>query len=260
MLRIDPVSRYLAGASRGSGSLILMYHSVRPGRKTPEWLWSVAIERFIDQVELLRDAGWHFRRVSDLPKEGSPREGTVAITFDDGYLDNYPAFEALAKRGLPASWFVVSGNVGRPAAWPDEVTNGWAMLDRGQLLEMSQAGMEIGGHTRQHYRLAEIGVDELLDQLRGCREDLEQILGRAVTSFAYPYGSHSEQVVSATRDAGYEVACTTLAGPAFTDGDPLRLRRLAVYSHDSLSSFGRKVGLMRNVAGWGRVIEHIRGG
>ena len=125
---------------------------------------------------------------------------------------------------------------------------------------MSQAGMEIGGHTRDHCRLAEIGAEHLQNQVRGCREDLEQILGEAVTSFAYPYGSHSDQVVAATQEAGYKVACTTRAGPAFADADPLRLRRLAVYSHDSLSSFGRKVGLMRNEASWGRVLEYIRTG
>jgi peptidoglycan/xylan/chitin deacetylase (PgdA/CDA1 family) len=258
MLRIDPIARYFVNASRGAGPLILMYHSVSRGRSPPEWLWSVALGRFIDQIELLRDAGWQFRKVSDLANKASPQEGTVAITFDDGYLNNYPAFEALATRGLPASWFVVSGNVGQPAAWSDEVTTGWPMLDSDQLLEMSQAGMEIGGHTRHHCRLAEIGAAQLQDQIRGCREDLEQILGDAVTSFAYPYGSHSDQVVAATRAAGYRIACTTRAGSAFADGDLLKLRRLAVYSHDNLSSFGRKVGLMRNEASWGRVLEYVK--
>lgn len=258
MLPIDPIARYFARASRGVGPLILMYHSVCRGRTSPDWLWSVALDRFIDQIELLRDAGWQFRKVTDLANSASPQEGAVAITFDDGYLNNYPAFEALAARGLPATWFIVSGNVGRPAAWSDEVTTGWPMLDSGRLLEIRQAGMEIGGHTRHHCRLAEIDAAQLPDQIRGCREDLEQILGEAVTSFAYPYGSHTDQVVAATRDAGYQVACTTHAGPAFVDGDLFKLRRLAVYSYDNLSSFGRKVGLMRNEASWGRVIEHVR--
>ncbi|WP_157174515.1 polysaccharide deacetylase family protein [Thiocystis violascens] len=234
-----------------------MYHSIQGGRAVPKWLWSVAFNRFLDQIDLLRDAGWQFRRVSDLTGEDASDRCSLAITFDDGYRDNDPAFLALERRGIPATWFVVSTNVGRPAAWSDDTTTGWPMLDAGRLREMAQAGMEIGGHSRHHCRLAELPADRLPDEIRGCRLELEEILDRPVTSFAYPYGSYNQAVVEAVRDAGYRVACTTQYGPALADGDPLRMRRLAVYSHDTLSSFARKIGLMRNEATWGRVFEHL---
>jgi len=260
MLLIDPVSRYFASASRGLGPLILMYHAVAPGRQVPSWLWSVALERFVEQIDLLRSAGWTFCRVSDFADELPAPERTLAITFDDGYANNFPAFEALASRGLPATWFVVSASVGQPAQWEDDDTAGWPMLDAGQLREMAQAGMEIGGHTRHHCKLAEKPEDQWHDEIAGCRAELEDLLQGPVTSFAYPYGSHNDGVVEATRDAGHKVACITRAGQAWVDKDPMRLRRLAVYSHDTLSSIGRKVGLVRNEAGWGRVVEHLRDG
>lgn len=257
MLNTVSLSRYLAKASRNSGPLILMYHSIQCGRAVPNWLWSVALNRFVDQIDLLRESGWQFRRISDLNGEDASERRTIAITFDDGYLDNDPAFVALEKRGIPATWFVVSANVGKPAVWSDDTTAGWPMLDAGRLREMAQAGMEIGGHSRHHCRLAELPADRLPDEIQGCRLELEAILDRPVTSFAYPYGSYNQAVVEAVRDAGYRAACTTQYGPALADGDPLRMRRLAVYSHDTLSSFARKVGLMRNEATWGRVFEHF---
>jgi len=257
MFKVDPVSRYLALASRGGGPLILMYHSVTPGRGKPEWIWSVAMDSFVAQVDLLRDSGWRFCKVADIARGERGMERTVAITFDDGYLDNAAAFQALADRGLPGTLFVVSASIGRAAHWKDSVTSGWQMLDAGQLRELVRSGMEIGGHSRHHCRLAETAPDQLADEIGGCRQELENTLGQPVSSFAYPYGSFNDAVIRAVADAGYEAACTTLAGPALADRDPLRLRRLAVYAHDTLSSFARKIGLRRNEATWGRVRDHL---
>ena len=49
--------------------------------------------------------------------------GACAITFDDGWLDNYAhALPELARRGLPATVFVVTDRVGTEGGfWPDEV-------------------------------------------------------------------------------------------------------------------------------------------
>jgi peptidoglycan/xylan/chitin deacetylase (PgdA/CDA1 family) len=257
MFRIDPVSRYFARAARGVGPLVLMYHAVSPGRARPEWTWSVALGRFEEQIDLLRAAGWRFCKVSELVKGLEQPERCIAVSFDDGYANNFPAFEVLARRGLPGTWFIVSANVGQPAAWKDDTTAGWPMLDAGQLHEMVNAGMEIGGHTRHHCRLAEAPPEQLDDEIAGCRQELEDLLGQSVPSFAYPYGSHDDAVVEAARRAGFDVACVTRAGPAWADGDAMRVRRLAVYAHDNLSSFGRKIGLARNEATWGRVFEHM---
>jgi peptidoglycan/xylan/chitin deacetylase (PgdA/CDA1 family) len=237
-----------------------MYHAVDMGRRQPDWTWSVAIQQFEDQIDLLRANGWRFCRVSELTAGLEQSERCIAVSFDDGYANNFPAVEALARRGLPATWFIVSANVGQPAAWKDDTTTGWPMLDGGQLREMAASGMEIGGHSRHHCKLAEIPPIQLDDEIAGCRHELEDLLGQSVPSFAYPYGSHNDAVVEATRSAGFDVACVTRAGPAWADDDPMRVRRLAVYAHDTLSSFGRKIGLVRNEATWGRVLEHLRQG
>ena len=257
MASVDPVSRLMSRRSLARGPVILMYHSITPPGHTPESPWAVPLDRFREQVDYLVDGGWDVRNVSDLAPGTPGLERSVAITFDDGYRDNLPACEALEARGVSGTWFVVSGNVGRPAAWPDAETTGRPMLSAAELRDMRAAGMEVGGHTRSHVRLAEVPPDAGAEEVRGCREDLEDLLGEPVTSFAYPYGSHDDGVVSAVEDAGFQVACTTVAGPAFQDADPLRLRRVAVYGSDPLAMFARKLGLARNVADWPRVVDSL---
>jgi peptidoglycan/xylan/chitin deacetylase (PgdA/CDA1 family) len=54
-------------------------------------------------------------------KERRQRRPHVALTFDDGYGDNIDAARLLSARGLPATYFVVAGNVlsGREFWWDE---------------------------------------------------------------------------------------------------------------------------------------------
>lgn len=109
---------------RGARPLVLMYHRVARTETDP-WGLAVSPERFAEQVDFLA------RRRSVLPlpefaarlSAGSLPRDAVAITFDDGYVDNLRNAEPiLARAGLPATLFVVSGMVGHPGRfWWDEL-------------------------------------------------------------------------------------------------------------------------------------------
>jgi peptidoglycan/xylan/chitin deacetylase (PgdA/CDA1 family) len=109
------------------------------------------------------------------------------------------------------------------------------------LREMRTNGMEIGGHSRSHCRLAEVPVSELAVETAGCRKALENILGEPVESFAYPYGSYNRAVIKAVRDAGYRRACSVENGFAWQNNDPFRLRRIPVHAGDTHNAFARKL-------------------
>lgn len=257
---LDPITRSLLSGAGGRGPIVLMYHSVRVGKRTPDWTWAVSQSRFEAQMDLLQQDGWTTCRVADLVGPAPLPAKTVVITFDDGYQDNFAPFMFLARRGMQGTLFMVSDDVGGCAGWPGEVGSGSSMLDVGQLRELQAAGIEIGSHTRRHARLTSIDdPGELRDQVTGSRRALQDILQSPVDSFAYPYGAYDAGVVDAVREAGYKAACVTRSGWGRVDGDPLQLRRLAVFAEDGLAAFARKLAFADNHADWPRVAGYYFG-
>lgn len=114
----------------GRAAAVLMYHRVLPAERAR----ALAVEpgMFVTPDTFERHLDWlladfvvlPLREVVDALVAGRnlPRHA-VAITFDDGWQDNYDhAFEPLRLRGLPATIFLVTERVGTHGAfWPDEV-------------------------------------------------------------------------------------------------------------------------------------------
>ena len=244
------------GARRCSqdGPVLLMYHSVTPGSAVPSNRWAVSHRQFREQMRLLKKGGWHTACVRDLEHpERLPRR-SVLITFDDGFADNFEqALPVLLENGQVATWFVVSGNLGRASSWHDPGAPSRMMLSAPQLREMDRLGMEIGAHTRNHPRLPSLSAYELTDEVAGSRRDLETLLGCPVTSFAYPLGLWDERCLQAVRQAGFRAACSTSTGRLGDELDPLKLRRVAVFAHDTLSSWSRKLFLADTDVRWEKV-------
>ena len=256
---LDPISQWLLSGAGRNGPITLMYHSVRPGRGTADWTWAVSQQRFDEQMELLQQDGWRTCTVSELAGPGPLPDKSVAITFDDGYQDNFQAFMSLAKRGMCGTVFMVSRDVGGRAGWQGEGGSGMLMLDKTQLRELLVAGMEVGCHSRSHPRLTEVGDARLCDEVSGARDELQDQIGAGVSSFAYPYGDYDARVVDAVRRAGFSAACVTRSGCGRVEDDPLRLRRIAIFAEDDLASFARKLAFADNEAGWLRVGAYYLG-
>jgi peptidoglycan/xylan/chitin deacetylase (PgdA/CDA1 family) len=98
---------------------------------------------------------------------------------------------------------------------------------------------EVGGHTVSHPSLP------LLDPIERRREILEgkrvceQLAGRAVTGFAYPFGANDADARAAVAECGFAWACTTQARPlAPSETDWYALPRVAVRDWDA-AAFAR---------------------
>jgi peptidoglycan/xylan/chitin deacetylase (PgdA/CDA1 family) len=241
----DPISGYLLRGSGQHGAIALMYHSVVVGAGTPAWPYAVSMQRFRAQLDLLQAEGWHTHRLDELGTKPLLAR-SVVITFDDGYQDNFAAFNELVRRGMTASWFIVSRDIGRNAGWQDAGSPKLPLLEATQLREMHAAGMEIGSHTHTHSRLTECDEATLSAELTQSKATLERLLDAPVTSLAYPYGLHNNHVVEAARVAGYAAACTTRSGWAMRDRDPLQIRRVSIFAQDTQGSFARKLAFADN--------------
>lgn len=168
---------------------------------------------------------------------GLPRR-TVVLTFDDGcrcFRDE--VLPELAARGMTATLFAVSGELGgsnrwdRPPGGPDERQE--ELLDAAALRRLAAAGIEIGAHGRRHLDLTRCDEATLAGEVAGSREDLAAAIGSPVATFCYPYGHLDSRVRAAAAAAGYDAAAAIHGFPGARAGDPLALPRLPVLAGDS---------------------------
>ena len=110
---------------RRSGALVLMYHRIGNPPGADPWDLFVSEEHFGEQLSLLKK---EFRVVPLLQlvewviKRRPIPERTICLTFDDGYQDNYErAMPLLEKYQLPATFFIVTGMMGKEGYWWDRL-------------------------------------------------------------------------------------------------------------------------------------------
>ncbi len=95
----------------------------------------------------------------------------------------------------------------------------------------AEESVAIGAHTVDHVRLQGRPHDEQRATIVDSHAELEDLLGRPVAHFAYPFGRRDDfddATVDAVRQAGFDTACTTLAGSAGPSVDRYRLPRRLV--------------------------------
>lgn len=185
---------------------ILYYHRVDP-EISPHA--GVTPDQFRRQLSILKQAGFEGTTLDFAMSNGyvNPVTGkkVVAITFDDGYLDNYRyAMPILQEFGFAATIFCLSGKIGGFSDWStDPVWKGHPLLDGVQMRELSSLGFEIGSHTRNHVDLSTVTPVEARNEITSSKTDLEDLLGVPVRSFCYPFGAYREETPSLVRSAGY---------------------------------------------------------
>lgn len=107
-------------------AMILMYHRIASPVVDP-WQLAVSAENFEQHLKILQG----INMVKPLPqiieqlKKKTLDRKCIAITFDDGYADNYhTARPLLEKYELPATFFITSKNVdSKNEFWWDELAN-----------------------------------------------------------------------------------------------------------------------------------------
>jgi peptidoglycan/xylan/chitin deacetylase (PgdA/CDA1 family) len=121
---------------------------------------------------------------------------------------------------------------------------------------IAEAGMEIGSHSCTHPYLDQLDYISLRDEVHRSKRQLEDIIGRPITSFAYPFGRFNEVVVEEVKRAGYCLACTTQSGWCNPQESQFLVRRLTIFNQDSLNSFVRKMSLGDNAVGWTSIVNY----
>lgn len=197
---------------------ILLYHEILPeGRRASSGGPGVSVEQFREDMERLRAGGWRCLRAeeaAELALAGRGAARCFALTFDDGFRDFAElAHPVLRRLGFTATVFVVTDRIGGLADWGGAA--GRPLLNADEIERLARDGTEFGSHGRTHARLPDCPGPELLDELRGSRESLAEIVGREIRSIAWPYGESDGRTRRAARDAGYEIGFGVAGGGPF---------------------------------------------
>jgi peptidoglycan/xylan/chitin deacetylase (PgdA/CDA1 family) len=281
----------LSSSSRG---IILMYHRVT-GASQDHWRLNVSPVHFQDHVMIMKKYGIPVSLKELTAKEFKFGQKGIALTFDDGYADNfYNAKPVLERHGIPATFYIVSGTIGsqeeywwdeiekivfeddlhlpdyfrienQEYMWPRATTshpqliqnmahvlrplseesrksfmrilrsyNGKLKprhlpLTQDELIQMAACKLfEIGAHSVTHPTMADLSEIEQEEEISTSKKELEKILGRAVTSFAYPYGSYSDTSIEILKRLHFKTACTVTIDPVSQSFDSYQLPRFAV--------------------------------
>jgi peptidoglycan/xylan/chitin deacetylase (PgdA/CDA1 family) len=198
---------------------VLMYHHISPtalasGMNTPP-------ERFERHLKWLQAQGAIFCTLSELAvKMNNKEEGRfVALTFDDGFADNYQfAYPILKKHGARMTVFVAPDCPGIEGLSPEAIR------------EMQQDGRtEFGAHTLTHVNLTTLDDASAAQEIAASAAAVEKLSGAPCRSFAYPFGRFEEKHQRMVEEAGMPLAVSTKKRILNWDNiNPLAIPRISI--------------------------------
>ena len=230
---------------RQPGVPILMYHEIAARPETASRL-AVPPAAFAAQLAYLHDAGYSTVTFADAAAALAGETGRlparpVVLTFDDGFADFHrEALPLLRRYGFTATVFVTTGWIADAGGHRSGDQPG-QMLSWNQIREAAWAGVEIGAHSHGHPQLDQIEPGRLRRELAVSKALLEDGIGQAVPSLAYPFGYSSAGVRQTARATGYRHACAVANATARPAGDRYTLPRLTVRASTSQAHFERIV-------------------
>jgi len=205
---------------------ILMYHSIKkaPGELNSELV--VTPESFEKQLKFLQSKGYKFLTISELLNSPSDQDPRVAITFDDGFRDNYEvALPLLKKYGAKATIYLA----------PD--IKDIDKLTTAMIKEMVSSGLiEFGAHTLNHCNLEQCDLDTANFEIKGSKEKVEELTGMSCEAFAYPFGRFNENVAAIVKKTGFTSAVTVKKGISEIT-DPFRIMRISILRSTNIVQF-----------------------
>lgn len=227
---------------------VLMYHHINHNSGD---IVTVSPEVFEAQMAHLKEEGYRTLNLDELVsfinEDLLPDGRSAVVTFDDGWLDNYIyAYPVIKKYNINASVFLITDRVDMASGVSqvnqkdvpsheeskkliaegeaDKVVMGWELVR-----QMHEEGLvDFYPHCRSHRRCAGLSEAELVYELKGSKDIIEERLQLPRPYFCWPYGSYDETSIKAAKDAGFEALFTTDEGFSSAGSDPYRIKRIDV--------------------------------
>ena len=177
----------------------LSYHNVRP-YTTQDPAYFINPERLDAHMNKLKELGFQ----SILPEQveagfyqGKKMPGKpILISFDDTRADHYlAAAPILEKYGFRGVFYIMTVSIGKPG-----------YMTKAQIKELADRGHAIGLHTWDHQDLRKLPSDQWKIQIDKPKALLQEIVGKEVTSLAFPFGLWNTEVITQVKSKGIRSA------------------------------------------------------
>ncbi len=218
------------------GLTILTYHGISDKINPDETVTPVEFEKQMQYVKenykviSLEEAIEYIQ--TDIEKVA----GSIVITFDDGYSDNYHnAYPSLKKHSFPATIFLISDFINDKEG---------KYLSQSQIQEMKSNNISFGSHTISHRILTGLRNEEIIKEIRDSRDMLESKLNLKINSFAYPVGTRADfndEIMGIVKACRYSYACSNMYGMNGEKVDFFALKRIGIETTDNFFIFKKKI-------------------
>jgi peptidoglycan/xylan/chitin deacetylase (PgdA/CDA1 family) len=211
---------------------VLCYHQIRDWRTNDSKRakdYIVPAEVFKQQIKMLADSGYHTILPDQLYSyltQGTPLPTKpVMLTFDDTDLGQYSVgFPEMNKYNFKGVYFIMTVSLNRPN-----------YMSREQVKALSDAGNVIGSHTWDHHNVKQYKGKDWEIQIDKPTKQLENITGKHVRYFAYPFGLWNEQAIPELKKRNFAAAFQLITKR--DEQDPLyTIRRIIVPGYWSLKT------------------------
>jgi peptidoglycan/xylan/chitin deacetylase (PgdA/CDA1 family) len=216
---------------------ILLYHAIRDDDSFPALSrTNVSPARFEEQLACLR-RHFHVRALDAVTGGRSSRSRrSVAVTFDDGYEDNYTeAYPRLKKQGIPVTFFLTVSMIEKDWEFPQGSYPGLSWEQLGEMQEDPLIGF--GSHGLNHTSLIKLSREEAAVEIVASKVILEEKLSHPIDLFSYPHGRFNSEIAGLVREAGYRAAYSVVSGGQ----DEYSFRRILISGKDNMFRFRLKL-------------------
>jgi peptidoglycan/xylan/chitin deacetylase (PgdA/CDA1 family) len=205
---------------------ILMYHSIDRGIGSNHPDLVVTPENFRSHLAYLQKRGYQFLTMSEVISGNFDSAPRVALTFDDGFQDNYTEMFPVLKEFQAKATIYLCPNM--PSI---------SKLTEQQIQKMQVSGLiEFGAHTMTHINLSQVADDVAKREIIESKNEVERIIGTTCNAFSYPYGRINDRTADYVQQAGFSSSVLVKKGiEAITD--PYRIKRISILGKTNFVQF-----------------------
>lgn len=216
---------------------IVCYHQIRDWRPTDSKTskdYIIPVASFKQHMKMLADSGYHTilpdQLYDYLTKGTALPSKPIMLTFDDTDLDQFEvARPEMKKYGFKGVFFIMTVSLNKKH-----------YMSKAQLKQLSDEGNVIASHTWNHSNFKKITGKDWQIQLDKPTKLLEDITGKPVKYFAFPFGVWNAQNLPELHKRGFKLAFQ-LADKRYPQDPLMTVRRILDSGYWTTKTFSNNV-------------------